>query len=116
MRDGYEWGDLGAGTVVYVGGAEGHVAVTIAMKFPELTFLVEDQPTLEEQAARLIRAAPKGVKERVKFLTCDSFQPQPEEARSAKAYILRYILHDWSNAYSLKILKMSWRRWRQIRD
>jgi hypothetical protein len=105
MRDGYEWGKLGAGMVVDVGGAEGRIAVTIATKFPELTFLVEDQLPLVEQAARLIGAAPRDVRERVKSLLCDFFQPHPEEARGARAYILRYILHDWSNAYSLKILK-----------
>lgn len=52
MRDGYAWGELSAGTVMDVGGAEGLVSLTIAGRYPELKFLVEDQPPLVEQAER----------------------------------------------------------------
>ena len=106
MRDCYDWASLPVGgKVVDIGGALGHISLGIAEKFEGLEFVVEDQPPLTEQARRLISSYPETVKNRVKFLPHDFFQPQPAEARAADAYIMRYILHDWSGNYAKKILK-----------
>jgi SAM-dependent methyltransferase len=106
MRDCYDWATLPAGAkVVDLGGALGHISLGIAEKFEDLEFVVEDQGPLMEQACRLISSYPDRIAKRVKFLPHDFFQPQPAEARAADAYIMRYILHDWSDAYAKKILK-----------
>jgi len=106
MRDYYDWASLPKGaTVVDVGGASGHISLAIAEKFMDLEFVVEDQPPLVEQATGLIASFPESVSKRVKFVPHDFFQPHPAEARGAAAYIMRYILHDWSDSYAKKILK-----------
>ncbi|CAL5869457.1 uncharacterized protein PFLUO_LOCUS3686 [Penicillium psychrofluorescens] len=105
MRDCYDWASLpGGGKVVDIGGALGHISLGIAEKFEGLEFVVEDQPPLTEQARSLISSYPETISNRVKFLPHDFFQPQPAEARAADAYIMRYILHDWSDTYAKKIL------------
>jgi len=105
MRDGYPWAELGVGTVVDVGAAVGHISLAIAAKYPDLRFIVEDQPAIADEAVRFIGAAPEGVRRQVKFVPTDFFQPQPVEAKGAKAFILKHIFHDWSNKYALKIMK-----------
>lgn len=106
MRDCYDWASLPAGgKVVDVGGALGHISLGIAEKFEGLEFIVEDQPPLAEQARQLISSYPETIAKRVKFLPHDFFQPQPAEAKAADAYIMRYILHDWSDTYAMKVLK-----------
>ncbi|KAL2802260.1 O-methyltransferase-domain-containing protein [Aspergillus granulosus] len=105
MVHSYDWGSLPAGAkVVDVGGALGHISLAIAGAFPGLQFIVEDQPPLAAQAESLIASYSGSVSERVRFLPGDFFQPQPEEARGADIYILRYILHDWAHADARKIL------------
>ncbi|KAJ5786870.1 uncharacterized protein N7503_012082 [Penicillium pulvis] len=106
MRDCYDWATLPAGAkVVDLGGALGHISLGIAERFEDLEFVVEDQGPLMEQACRLISSYPERIAKRVKFLPHDFFQPQPAEARAADAYIMRYILHDWSDTSAKKILK-----------
>ncbi|KAJ5673631.1 hypothetical protein N7507_002758 [Penicillium longicatenatum] len=106
MRDCYDWATLPAGAkVVDLGGALGHISLGIAERFEDLEFVVEDQGPLMEQAYRLISSYPDRIAKRVKFLPHDFFQPQPAEARAADAYIMRYILHDWSDTYAKEILK-----------
>ncbi|KAE8347522.1 S-adenosyl-L-methionine-dependent methyltransferase [Aspergillus arachidicola] len=105
MRNGYDWGSLPAGAkIVDVGGAAGHISLAIAENFPGLEFVIEDQSPLAGQAEKLIASAPKSVAERVKFLPHDFFQPQPVTTQGADLYIMRYILHDWSDYYAKKIL------------
>ncbi|KAL3486990.1 S-adenosyl-L-methionine-dependent methyltransferase [Aspergillus germanicus] len=100
----YDWGYLPAGAkIVDVGGALGHISLAIAEAFPGLTFLVEDQAPLTQQADELIASHSEAVSGRVKFLPWNFFQPQPEEAQGADVYILRYILHDWADENAKKI-------------
>ncbi|KAL2783139.1 O-methyltransferase-domain-containing protein [Aspergillus keveii] len=101
----YDWGSLPAGArVVDVGGALGHISLAIANAFPELSFVVQDQAPLAEQSSELIASHSESVRDRVKFLPWDFFQPQPEQAQDADVYILRYILHDWADENAKKIL------------
>ncbi|TPX08611.1 uncharacterized protein E0L32_009950 [Thyridium curvatum] len=106
MRDCYDWAALPRGaTVVDVGGAAGHISLAVAEKFPGLEFVVEDQPPVMEQARALIASSPVGVAKRVQWVAHDFFQPQPDVAKGADVYFMRYILHDWSDAYAKKILR-----------
>jgi hypothetical protein len=113
--DSYPWADLGSGTVVdvsiiplafferwltegmQVGGGTGHMSVSIAAKFPELKFIVQD---LEGQGKVLV--VPEDLHGRVTFQAHDFFTDQPV---SADAYILRFILHDWPDNQASEILR-----------
>jgi len=44
------------------------------------------------------------LKDRVEFAVHDFFTPQPTDPPPA-AFLLRYILHNWSDKYSINILK-----------
>ncbi|KAF7594770.1 hypothetical protein BBP40_008477 [Aspergillus hancockii] len=106
MRECYDWASLPPGAkVVDVGGAMGHISLGVAEGFADVEFVVEDQPPLAEQAGQLISSFPEAISKRVKFLAHDFFQPQPAEARAADVYMMRYILHDWSDPYARRILK-----------
>jgi 6-hydroxytryprostatin B O-methyltransferase len=66
---------------------------------PGLTYIVQDLPDLEEN---FNADRPAEVADRVTFMDHD-FTKQPIEG--ADIHFLRKILHDWTNAYALKILQ-----------
>lgn len=96
---GYDWASLGQATVVDVGGSAGHVSIELAKNFPDLHFIVQDLPKVIKAAP----APPAEVADRVTFQSHDFFTEQPE--KNADIYYFRWILHDWSDKYCLKILK-----------
>ena len=49
------------------------------------------------------QALPVNLQDRIRFQTHDFFQPQP--VHGADVYLLRHVLHDWSNKYARKILQ-----------
>lgn len=86
-----------------IGGGVGHICIAMAKHHPNVTYLIEDLPGLEEQANENIRD--EDLSDQVKFLVHDMFEPQPPEARGVSAYILGHILHDWPDALCRKIIK-----------
>ena len=109
LADLYDWASLPEGSmVVDVGGARGHVSVYLAQRFKHLNFIVQDLPAVingsdaigEDEAVYQI---PKDVEDRVKLMGHDFFEEQP--VRSAAVYLIRYALHNWSDAYAAKILR-----------
>jgi trans-aconitate methyltransferase len=97
----FDWASLPDGsTVVDVGGAQGHVSIHLAKKFPHLRFVVQDMPEVVEGAEAKI---PQDLKERVTFIGHNMFTDQP--VRDADVYLLRYVLHDWPDKYCVKILQ-----------
>ncbi|KAK0716458.1 O-methyltransferase-domain-containing protein [Apiosordaria backusii] len=105
---GYPWEDIGrsgdGGLVVDVGGGIGHISVAIGKEHSQLRFLVQDFEDLRKQSESLVLK--NGLMGRVKFMAHDFFNGQPEEARGASVYFLRNILHNWSDSYCQKILKL----------
>ncbi|PYH75474.1 putative Sterigmatocystin 8-O-methyltransferase [Aspergillus uvarum CBS 121591] len=95
----YDWSQLGAGPVVDIGGSRGQVAVAVASKFPALNFVVQD---LESTIAGAECDLPPEVADRVSFMAHDFFQ---EQSVVASTYFLRWILHNWSDKYCIKILR-----------
>ncbi|KAH8696410.1 putative O-methyltransferase [Talaromyces proteolyticus] len=87
-------------TVVDVGGSQGHVSVDLSRKFPNLHFIVEDLPEVVEGGTEKL---PKDVRGRVEFKAHDMFTEQP--VHGAEVYLLRYVLHDWTDKYSIEILR-----------
>ena len=98
--NGFSWEALQNGTVVDVGGSHGSVSIALAQSFPSLHITVQDQPEVVREGRSKL---PKGLQDRVAFMEHDLFSEQP--VTSADVYLLRWILHDWPDAYAMKILR-----------
>lgn len=61
-----------------------------------MRLIVEDLPPV-------VSSAPKNVSDRVKFLDYNFFNEQP--IKGADAYFFRWIFHNWSDKYSIRILQ-----------
>ncbi|KAI4252736.1 MAG: hypothetical protein LQ352_004114 [Teloschistes flavicans] len=96
----YDWASLGASTVVDVGGSHGSLSIAIAQAFPSLRCIVQDRPEIIEMGDHNL---PTDVRGRVDFMAHDFFDEQP--VKDAEVYILRWILHDWSDRNASRILK-----------
>jgi hypothetical protein len=99
--DNFPWGELGNGTVVDVGGSQGFACFAIARQFPALSFVVQDlEPVI--QAAE--KGAPADLAHRVRFMTHD-FLLEDQPVQGGDVYFFRWILHNWSDKYCVKILR-----------
>jgi hypothetical protein len=92
--------NFGSGTVVDVGGSHGQVKIAIAKKFPQVRCVVQDLP---DTFIGLHEQIPEQLKGRIMGMKHDFLTPQPVEG--ADVYLLRWILHDWSDKYCVKILR-----------
>ena len=90
----YDWPSDG-GTVVDVGGSEGAIMFELSKKFPNLKCIVQDLPEVLEGVQQ--------TRENVQFQSHDFFTSQP--VKNADVYVLRQILHDWSDEYCVEILR-----------
>ena len=91
------WGEYD--TVIDIGGNTGLISQAISQKHPSVKFIVQDRPEpVAEGRARL----PQELQDTVTFMEHDFFQDQPI---CADAYLLRWVLHDWSDKYAIKILR-----------
>lgn len=98
--NGYDWASLGAATVVDVGGSHGSLSIALADKAPQLRFIVQDRPEVTAVGEKNL---PSRLRDRVEFMPHDFFQEQP--VKGAEVYMLRWIMHDWSDKYAAKILR-----------
>ncbi|RAL08884.1 sterigmatocystin 8-O-methyltransferase [Aspergillus homomorphus CBS 101889] len=97
LARGYDWSQ--ASTVVDLGGSTGHISAALAAQHPDQKFIVQDYATtIAGAAARL----PGEVAPRISFMAHDFFQPQPIVADT---YLFRWILHNWSDKYAIRILR-----------
>jgi hypothetical protein len=95
LIDNFPWGNTRL--LVDVGGAKGTVGIEIAGYIPGLTVVVQDKPEVIKDTT-----VPKDVRGRVQLMEHDFFKEQP--VRGADIYLLRNVLHDWSNKYAARIL------------
>ena len=95
----YHWASIDSGTVVDVGGSEGHVSIELAKSFPSLKFIVQDRPEVISGAQAKV---PPGLQSRVTFMAHDFLNEQPVEAN---CYLFRRIFHNWPDAYCVRILQ-----------
>ncbi|KAI9832129.1 MAG: hypothetical protein M1819_004480 [Sarea resinae] len=100
LINGYPWVQFGKGTVVDVGGSHGFVSVALAEAYPELSFVVQDLPHTADEGNAFI---PAHLKDRVTTMGHDFFTEQP--VKGADVYFFRWIFHNWSTKYSIKILQ-----------
>jgi len=96
----FQWGDASEGLTVDVGGGRGEVAKEIARSFPGIKCVVQDLPEVIEGAD-----VPEDLRseKRLQFMSHDFFKAQP--VKGAEFYFLRWILHDWSDKYAMKIIQ-----------
>lgn len=87
-------------TVVDVGGAHGNVSVALARRYPSIHCIVQDQPEVISEGRK--RLDPD-LEPQVTFMAHDFFADQP--LRNVDVFYLRWILHDWSDKYAVRILR-----------
>lgn len=98
--NGFDWKFLKAGTVVDIGGSLGCTSIAISREAPRMHCIVQDQPDVVSVGQAQL---PLDMKGRVTFMEHDFFKQQPIKA--AEVYLLRWILHDWSDTYAIRILR-----------
>ncbi|KAF8192783.1 O-methyltransferase [Mycena galopus ATCC 62051] len=105
----FNWSSLPENTlIVDVGAGIGSISFGIAKANPQLRFVIQDKASViqEGKAASLFwdkelpGASASG---RVSFQEHNFFSPQP--AKNADFFLLCRICHDWSDTYTLRILK-----------
>jgi SAM-dependent methyltransferase len=98
---GYPWSEMNGGTVVDVGGGNGHVSLKLARLYPKLKFIVQDNDF--EMLAQAQKQDISDVESRVKFMQHDFFQPQ--SVTDADVYFIRQCLLNWDDDHCVTILK-----------
>ncbi|KAI1275971.1 S-adenosyl-L-methionine-dependent methyltransferase [Xylaria sp. FL0933] len=102
----FPWASLGPATVVDVGGGAGGFCLQLSHHFPDLRFIIQDRaPVLELAKSEVWPAENPGALAtgRVEFVPHNFFESNPSPG--AAVYWLRYILHDWSDDYCVRILE-----------
>lgn len=94
----YDFADLR--TVVDVGGGRGILLATVLRQHPNLRGVLIDQPSVADAARR--HFADAGLSERADYVAGDFFIEVPP---GGDAYLLSRVLHDWSDADAVRILR-----------
>ncbi|KAI1374843.1 O-methyltransferase-domain-containing protein [Hypoxylon crocopeplum] len=105
LHSGYPWESLEDGTVVDIGGGNGHISVGLARKVPTLNFIVQDisLPMLSAGKENQNDGHDHDVYKRLNFQHYDFFQPQP--VRDASAFLMRQVLHNYNDKESIKVIR-----------
>ncbi|KAI4095257.1 MAG: hypothetical protein LQ339_007316 [Xanthoria mediterranea] len=89
-------------TIVDVGGGLGHVSQALIAHNPNVrSIIVQDSLDVISQAQK--QDLPPNIRERMEFQAHDFFQEQP--VKGADVYLLRLVLHDWSDKYAVMIIR-----------
>lgn len=104
MLGAYDWRtlDRAGARVVDVGGGKGSVSQFLARHTSQVRFLVQDLPHVVPAAREDLPAELQG---RVEFEVHSFLEPQASEDPAPDAFLLRWVLHDWPDAYSVRILR-----------
>ena len=100
LVEAFPWGSDSQFTVVDVGGGLGHVSRALVDHNPIVKCVVEDSPGVIVQGEE---GLPVDLRGRITFQKHDFFQEQP--VKGADVYLLRLVLHDWSDKYAKIIIK-----------
>ncbi|KAJ7510519.1 S-adenosyl-L-methionine-dependent methyltransferase [Mycena galericulata] len=100
----YPWEKFTPGIFVDCGGGHGHLSISLAKRFQNSRFIIQDRPELVPIAlGNILREdARANQEERLLAEAHDFFQIQP---RQADVYIFKHILHDWPESACVDILK-----------
>lgn len=89
-------------TLVDVAGGQGALLAAILKAHPRLTGTLVDQPSVLARARLAPYLASPGVEARHEMVAGDIFNDLPA---GKDAYLLKWILHDWTDEQALQILK-----------
>ncbi|KAF8162504.1 S-adenosyl-L-methionine-dependent methyltransferase [Mycena galopus ATCC 62051] len=106
ILQGFQWSALPEKTlIVDVGGGIGSLSLEIAQVNPHLRFLVQDKLGVIRQGEQHWETEMPGALAagRISFGEHDFFSPQ--SVKNADIFLLRLVVHDWSDTYAFKILK-----------
>ena len=91
----------GIRTLIDVAGGHGSLLATILKKNPKLRGVLFDVPPVIARARNERHLTATGVAERCTFMAGDFFASVP---RGGDAYLMKYILHNWDDENSVRIL------------
>ncbi|KAG5733918.1 Sterigmatocystin 8-O-methyltransferase, partial [Termitomyces sp. T112] len=98
----YDWSELPTESIIIdVGGGVGSESLILAREFPSFNFVVQDLALVIEAAK--IHWQQDLPNAQVTFEIQDFFMPQPA-GRHVTVFLLKQILHDWSDKDCIKIL------------
>ena len=100
---GFDWAsvDCPGATVVDMGGGQGSVSQVLAKATQNVKFVVLDLPgTVDQGKVEL----PKEYDGRIEFMAHDFFTEQVVK-EAPEVYLFRWIFHNWSDGYCVKILR-----------
>jgi 6-hydroxytryprostatin B O-methyltransferase len=106
LTAGFAWeGIREDGVVVDVGGSTGDAAIALVEAFPHLKLVVQDLPANVDNGRKMLDSSPKkaSLAARITFQGHDFMEKQP--VQDADVYLLRMILHDWTDAQAVKIVR-----------
>jgi hypothetical protein len=88
--------------VVDVGGGNGTDQARVLHALPDQyhsgKIIVQDLPEVVEEAKK------SPIPEQIRLISHNFFDPQPEEAKGAKAYYISLVLHNWADKQATQIL------------
>jgi hypothetical protein len=90
----------GVNTIVDIGGGHGGLITSILKRNPQMRGILFDSPQVIEGAQSAMQSS--GVGDRCQLVGGDFFQSVPE---GGDAMILKWIIHDWNDEQSIRILK-----------
>jgi hypothetical protein len=88
--------------VVDVGGAHGHLLASILRSYVKVRGVLFDQPSVIEEAAKSGFMGASDLAGRCEAVSGDFFESVPP---GADAYVMKYIVHDWDDEKSVRILQ-----------
>ena len=91
---------LGIRTLADIGGSQGFILSLVLQKYPDIRGILFDLPTVVQGAPNFIKSY--GLENRIDIRGGNFFESIPG---GADAYLLKHILHDWSDEDCLRILK-----------
>jgi len=102
----YPWKLLDSKFIIDSGGGQGGLVLSLAKTLSRSQFLIEDLPEVVPLAQRNVqRSLPAALQDgRIQIQAHNLFHPRPKATENT-VYILRYILHDWSDEDCIKILR-----------
>lgn len=96
--------NLTKGVLVDVGGSQGAFSMPIANRFPDIKCIIQDRPEVIARVHTHVRTDELAKLDGpVEFMSHDFFTSQL--IHGADIYLLRWILHGWSDKYAIKILR-----------
>ena len=100
LFEAFPWDSINPKLFVDIGGSHGQLSILLARRLKSLRCIVQDLPDVVAQG---ISVLPADVTDRVEFMAHDFFTEQV--IKGADVYFLRWVFHDWSDKYCIKILR-----------